>query len=151
MIIIQYKKTCLFSPNHNSQLKTLNSQLKEMFSYFLNPNRLLLSALLLLLCSFFVIPISRFDTHIIFLLFSTFYFIAYFKVRKNGIEFYANKIRENRNLLIVIFTYCIVIILFDLYRIKTENENTTVLIRTALFTPLALITSFFFYKVFLKK
>ena len=122
-----------------------------MFSYFLNPNRLLLSALLLLMCSFFVIPVSRFDVHINFLLFSTFYFIAYFKVRKNGIEFYANKIRENRNYLIVIFSYCILIILLDLYRIKAENENTTVLIRAALFTPLALMTSFFFYKVFLKK
>lgn len=122
-----------------------------MFSYFLNPNRLLLSAILLLMCSFFVIPISRVDVHINFLLFSTFYLIAYFKVKKHGVEFYANKIRENRNLLIFIFTYCIVIILFDLYRIKSENENTTVLIRTALFTPLALMTSFFFYKVFLKK
>ncbi len=151
MIIIQYKKTCLFSPNNNSQLKTLNSQLKEMFSYFLNPNRLLLSALLLLLCSFFVIPVSRFDTHIIFLLSSTFYFIAYFKVRKNGIEFYANKIRENRNLLLIIFIYVIFFILLDLYRIKSYGEYNIVMLRTLLIAPLGLLTSFFFYKVFLKK
>ncbi len=122
-----------------------------MFSYFLNPNRLLLSALLLLMCSFFVIPISRVDTHIIFLLFSTFYIIAYFKVRKNGIEFYADKIRENRNLLIVIFVYCIVIILFDLYRLNLKTENATMLSRMFLFSPLAVLTSSFFYNVFLKK
>ncbi len=122
-----------------------------MFSYFLNPNRLLLSAFLLLMCSFFVIPISRIDTHLIFLLFSTFYIMAYFKVKKNGIEYYAEKIRENRNLLIINFSYCILIILLDMYRIKTVNENSTVLIRTVLFTPLAVLTSFFFYKVFFKK
>ncbi len=122
-----------------------------MFSYFLNPNRLLLSAILLLMCSFFVIPISRIDTHLMFLLFSAFYITAYFKVKKNGVEYYAEKIRENRNLLIITFSYCILIILLDLYRIKTDDENSTVLIRTALFTPLAVLTSSFFYKVFFKK
>lgn len=122
-----------------------------MFSYFLNPNRLLLSAFLLLMCSFFVIPISRIDAHMMFLLFSTFYIIAYFKVRKNGVEFYADKIRGNRNLLFVVFVYCIIIILFDLYRVASINESATVLLRTILFTPLGLLTSLFFYKVFLKK
>lgn len=122
-----------------------------MFSYFLNPNRLLLSAFLLLMCSFFVIPISRIDTHMLFLLFSTFYIIAYFKVKKNGVEFYADKIRVNRNLLLVIFVYCVVIILFDLYRVASVNENATTIMRAILFTPLGLLTTLFFYKVFLKK
>jgi len=121
-----------------------------MFSYFLNPNRLLLSAILLLMCSFFVIPISRVDTHVLFLLFSGFYITAYFKVKKNGIELYSEKVRKNRNLLIAIFTYAILIILFDLYRINTYNESITTIFRIGILFPLALLSSLFFYKIFLK-
>lgn len=122
-----------------------------MFSYFLNPNRLLLSAFLLLMCSLFVIPISRFDIHLSFLTFTAFYFIAYFKVKKNGIEFYAEKIRENKKLLMTIFTYTIIIILFDLYRVKSYDENSTVIIHVLLLTPLEILSILFFYKVFFKK
>jgi|GEM_PF-2113150 len=122
-----------------------------MFSYFLNPNRLLLSAFLLLMCSLFVVPISRVDIHLSFLTFTAFYFIAYFKVKKNGIEFYAEKIRVNKNLLITIFTYTIIIILFDLYRVKSYDENTTVIIHVLFLAPLEILSIVFFQKVFIKK
>lgn len=72
-------------------------------------------------------------------------------MKKNGVELYADKIRVNRNLLFVIFVYCIVIILFDLYRIASINKNATTIMRAILFTPLGVLTSLFFYKVFLRK
>lgn len=124
-----------------------------MFSYFLHPSRLLISGLLLLMCTFFIIPTYQVDSLALFLLSATLYFIAFFKVRKNGIEFYANRIRvrENRNTVLIILSYVLVILFLELFNVVSINENSTLLIRGFIFTPFVFFTSIFFYRVFLKK
>ena len=124
-----------------------------MFSYFLNPSRLLISGLLLLMCSFFFIPTYQIDVHSLFLLTAVFYLIAFFKVRKNGVEFYANRIRipENRNTIMIVLIFVLILMLLDLFKVFSINENTTLLTRGFIMTPIIFFITMFFYRVFLKK
>ncbi len=122
-----------------------------MFSYFLNPNRLLLSAFLLLMCSLFVIPISRVDTHILFLTSAAFYFIAFFKVRKNGVEFYAERIRENKKGLIPLFAYLFILVGLEYFDVAKINEQANLWIRVLVYIPIVVILFIFFWRVFFNK
>ena len=122
-----------------------------MFSYFLNPNRLLLSAFLLLMCSLFVVPIYRVDTHIIFLTAAVFYFIAFFKVRKKGVEFYAEKIRENKKGLIPLFVYFFILVGIEYFELAKINEQANMWIRVLVYIPIILISFIFFWRVFFNK
>lgn len=122
-----------------------------MFSYFLNPNRLLLSAFLLLMCSLFVVPIYRVETHMLFLTFVAFYIIAFFKVRKKGIEYYAERINTNKKILIPLFIYCIILLVLEYFKIVGINSNSILLTQIFVYIPIITISFIFFLKVFFKK
>lgn len=103
------------------------------------------------MCSLFVIPISRVDTHILFLTTAAFYFIAFFKVRKKGVEFYAERIRENKKGLIPLFVYFFILVGIEYFEVTKINEQANMWIRVLVYIPIVLISFIFFWRVFFNK
>lgn len=121
-----------------------------MFSYFLNPTRLIACAIILLTVSMFAIPINRIDLHLTNLLFTTYCIVAYFKVKKNGTEFYSTKISENRKFLIALFSILLLIMLVELYNRSTLNKL-DIVFEQIILAPFILVSGLFYFKVFLQK
>jgi hypothetical protein len=121
-----------------------------MLSFFLKPNRILAGALLLIVCSLFIIPVHAVDKHIISLLFMVYCFIAYYRVKKNGVEFYSERVQKHQALLFVSLVWILSLLMLET-NIKMEWYENSVVIRYALNAIGVLYASLFFYKVFWKK
>ncbi len=98
----------------------------------------------------FVIPINRIDMHLTSLLFTAYFIVAYFKVKKNGVELYSAKISENRILLLVLFIILILIMLLEFYN-KSTNNKLDVVFEQIIIAPFIIISGLFYFKVFLRK
>lgn len=118
-----------------------------MLSFFLKPSRILAGALLLIVCSLFIIPIHSLDKHIISILFTVYCFIAYFKVKKNGTEFYSERVMKNKSLLLVSLVWMLSLLLLET-NVKLdwyEQSKTTQYVLSGLGITYC---SMFFYRVF---
>ncbi len=120
-----------------------------MFNFFLKPNRILAAMLLLIVMSLFFIPIYSIDKHIMSLLFMVYCFVAYKKVKKQGEEFYSERIAKNSGLLWVSLLWILSLLLLET-QVKIywyEQSKTTQYILSGLGISYCTL---FFYRVFLK-
>lgn len=121
-----------------------------MLSFFIKPSRILAGALLLIVCSLFIIPIGAIDKHIISLLFILYCFIAYFRVKKNGVDYYAERIHQNKSLLLISLIWMLSLLMLET-TIKISWYENSSLTRNILSAVGILYASLFFYRVFWKK
>ncbi len=121
-----------------------------MLSFFLKPNRILAGALLLIVCSLFIIPVHAIDKHIISIIFTVYCFIAYFRVKKNGVEFYSERVQKHQALLFVSLVGILSLLMLET-NIKMDWYENSAITRNILNAVGVLYASLFFYKVFWKK
>lgn len=121
-----------------------------MLSFFLKPNRILAGALLLIVCSLFIIPIHAIDKHIISILFTIYCFIAYFRVKKNGVEIYSGRVMQNKGLLFVSLIWILSLLMLET-NLKMDWYENSAITRNLLSAIGVMYASLFFYRVFWKK
>lgn len=118
-----------------------------MFNFFLKPNRILAAMLLLIVMSLFFIPIYAIDKHMMSLLFIVYCFIAYKKVKKQGEEFYSERIAKNSGLLWISLLWILSLLLLETQVNMNwyEQSKTTQYVLSGLGISYC---SLFFYRVF---